>query len=178
MRSPSTETKSSSCSLQLEKACMQQQRPNAAKKKKKVKSPRKPECTVGFHGSCFVSLSTGQQCYLASLQTQSKYLLSCEAFWMLSDIHFSLYPVGTTTLYSALLSGTTYIYYLVLMKFFATTSETMIFKALLLALRHGNFTSTLTQCLCGQAQAFVGWLEELSLASLWAGAHTLAPLEQ
>ena len=98
--------------------------------------------------------------------------------WMLSDIHFSLYPVGTTTLYSALLSGTTYIYYLVLMKFFATTSETMIFKALLLALRHGNFTSTLTQCLCGQAQAFVGWLEELSLASLWAGAHTLAPLEQ
>ena len=35
MRNPSTATKSSPCSQQLEKARMQQQRPNAAKKKKK-----------------------------------------------------------------------------------------------------------------------------------------------
>ena len=37
MRSLGTTTKSSPCSPQLEKARMQQQRPNAAKKKKKKK---------------------------------------------------------------------------------------------------------------------------------------------
>ena len=35
MRSPHTTTKSSPCSLQLEKACTQQRRPNAAKTKTK-----------------------------------------------------------------------------------------------------------------------------------------------
>ena len=35
MRSPHTATKSSPCSPQLEKARMQQRKPNAAKKKKK-----------------------------------------------------------------------------------------------------------------------------------------------
>ena len=38
MRSLSTATKSSPCSLQLEKACTQQQRPNAAKKEKEKKT--------------------------------------------------------------------------------------------------------------------------------------------
>ena len=41
MRRPCTTTKSSPHLLQLEKACVQQQRPNKAKKKKKVKKKKK-----------------------------------------------------------------------------------------------------------------------------------------
>ena len=48
-------------------------------------------------------------------------------------------------------------------------------KALLLVLPRGNFTNTLTQRPCGQAQALVGWRWVLNLVILWAGAHTLAP---
>ena len=40
MRSLRTATKSSPCSLQLEKACMQQRRHNAAKNKKKYKKKK------------------------------------------------------------------------------------------------------------------------------------------
>lgn len=43
---------------------------------------------AGFCGSCLASVSTGQQHYFASVQTQGKYLLPCEAFECPSDMHF------------------------------------------------------------------------------------------
>ena len=48
MRSPRTAMKSSPCSLQLEKAQAQQQRPNAAKNKQINKSIKKKEVSIMY----------------------------------------------------------------------------------------------------------------------------------
>lgn len=77
---------------------------------------RRPACMAGLHGSCLVSVSTGQQHCFAFDQSQGKHLLSCEAFQRPSDMHFFPDSVGTTTLHFELLSTTTYMSYLILMK--------------------------------------------------------------